>query len=395
MVTGRVFNQLNQPPWQLPGQQALSGFRSRELLPGQGNSAAGRGNHLVLDDTAGGLQAQLKSDHQHSQLSLGDIVRIDGHAGRKDKRGEGFELRTDAHGAVRTGKGLLISTDGRANAVGGHLSRDELIGCLERALALAKELGKTAQACDGATRETDPQASLSDAVEGLGRGTEKVDRAGGTGAAGSDEAVLALSGAAGIVSATPRNHAQVAGHNIDTVAGRNQQHYAEQSILHTAGQGIEQFAHRGDIRTIASEGKVVQQAQHGSIEITAQKRVSICSSEDDIVLEARKSITLLLADGTYLRLADGKATFGMTGEFAVRSAGRCFLGPSTLSADLPTFHRIDQAQQLKLHHTGDKNRYAPARGYRIVKGSGGGSKDVSGADAISALEEGSPFDVNR
>ncbi|WP_139140393.1 type VI secretion system Vgr family protein, partial [Variovorax boronicumulans] len=95
---GRVHNQVNLPPWQLPGQSALSGFRSRELTEGGGNSAAGRSNHLILDDTAEKIQAQLKSDHQSSSLSLGAITRIEDNAGRKDPRGEGFELRTDAHG---------------------------------------------------------------------------------------------------------------------------------------------------------------------------------------------------------------------------------------------------------------------------------------------------------
>ncbi len=88
IVTGSVFNAMNTPPWSLPDQQALSGFRSRELMPGGGNSAAGRSNHLILDDTEQKIQAQLKSDHAHSQLSLGHITRIANNQGRQDARGE-------------------------------------------------------------------------------------------------------------------------------------------------------------------------------------------------------------------------------------------------------------------------------------------------------------------
>ncbi|ATE59548.1 type VI secretion system Vgr family protein [Thauera sinica] len=44
IVTGRVVDNQNLPPWQLPGNQALSGLRSKELY-GQ------RNNHLVLDDS--------------------------------------------------------------------------------------------------------------------------------------------------------------------------------------------------------------------------------------------------------------------------------------------------------------------------------------------------------
>lgn len=393
LVTGRVFNQLNLPPWELPGQQALSGFRSRELQPNGGNGAAGRSNHLILDDTAGAIQVQLKSDHRHSQLVLGDIARIDDRAGRREKRGEGFELTTEGHGAMRAGHGLLISTDGRAKAVGEHLSRDEMIARLERASALAKALGRTAQSCDGGARDTGPLDDLAQAVDALGRGAQ--DDQGGDTSTSGDRPILAISGAAGIVSATPNGHVQSAGLNIDTIAGHSQQHYAERSILHTAGQDIEQFAHHGDIRSIASEGRIVHQAQHGDIEITAQKRVSITSSEDDIVIDAKKSITLRIADGTYLRLADGKVTLGMPGPLIVKSAGRQFSGPSTLSLDLPTFDRIDQAQRLKLHHLGRKNDYAPTRGYHIVRSNGAGTSSVVGQDAVSPLAGDRPFDINR
>ncbi|WP_269758630.1 type VI secretion system Vgr family protein [Variovorax sp. E3] len=113
---GGSYNQANLPLWALPSQSALSGLRSRELTKEGGNSASGRSNHLVFDDTDGKIQVQVKSDHQHSQLSLGHITRIEDNAGRKDPRGEGFELRTDGHGAVRAKNGLLVTTEPRANA---------------------------------------------------------------------------------------------------------------------------------------------------------------------------------------------------------------------------------------------------------------------------------------
>ena len=82
VVTGTLFNESYQPPWALPAQQALTGLRSRELTPEGGNAAVGRSDHLIPDDTHGGIQAQLKSDHGHSQLSLGHIARVEDNAGR-------------------------------------------------------------------------------------------------------------------------------------------------------------------------------------------------------------------------------------------------------------------------------------------------------------------------
>lgn len=98
IITGNVYNAGNMPPWSVPAQRSLTGLRSRELGTGMGNSPGGRGNHLILDDTNAGIQAQLKSDHECSQLSLGHIARVEDMGGRKDIRGEGWELATNRVG---------------------------------------------------------------------------------------------------------------------------------------------------------------------------------------------------------------------------------------------------------------------------------------------------------
>ncbi|WP_201799124.1 type VI secretion system Vgr family protein [Rhodoferax aquaticus] len=144
IVIAAVYNQNNQPPWELPGQQALSGMRSRELTAGQGNAAAGRSNHVLLDDTAEQIQVQAKSDHQHSQLSLGHITRIESRAGRQEHRGEGFELRTDGHGVLRAQDGLLITTEGRPNAQGHVKALSETAARLSQAQEQHRSLGNLA-----------------------------------------------------------------------------------------------------------------------------------------------------------------------------------------------------------------------------------------------------------
>ena len=389
--TGRVHNQVNQPPWSLPDQSALSGFRSRELTKEGGNSAAGRSNHMLLDDTDGKIQAQVKSDHMDSSLSLGHVTRVEDNAGRKDERGEGFELRTDGWGAVRTQKGLLISTDGRSKAIGGLLSRDELVACLQQALAIAKDLTKAATKCEAGVRETAPQQALSEAAEALGHSAS--NEASAHGKAQGGQPVLALSGAAGIATVTPNDYTQYAGLNIDTVAGHNQQHYADQSILHTAGKDIGQFARTGDIRVIANEGKLIHQAQHNSVEITGEKSITIQSTEDGITIKAKKRITLALDDGTYLRMEGGKVTWGMTGEHLVQTANFRVSGPSTIGVDFPSFLRTDRAQQLKLHSMGDKDDGLVNRAYTVLKASGSKASAETGGDAISKLDKDKPFDV--
>ncbi|MFJ3316682.1 type VI secretion system Vgr family protein [Herbaspirillum huttiense] len=107
VIAGSLYNADHLPPWVLPAQRALTGLRSRELTDDGGNRALGRSNHLILDDTAGRLQAQFRSDQYHSQLSLGHLCRIEDQQGRQEARGQGWELRTDAWGVLRAGRGML------------------------------------------------------------------------------------------------------------------------------------------------------------------------------------------------------------------------------------------------------------------------------------------------
>ncbi|WP_332879796.1 type VI secretion system Vgr family protein, partial [Massilia sp. S19_KUP03_FR1] len=139
LILGAVYNGLHMPPWALPAQAPLAGLRSREMGGGT------RGNHLILDDTKGKIQAQLKSDHQCSQLSLGHITRIEDNAGRKDLRGEGWELRTDGHGVARAAKGMIITTEERQCARGAMKDLAETTKRLSHAVEQHDELASAAQ----------------------------------------------------------------------------------------------------------------------------------------------------------------------------------------------------------------------------------------------------------
>jgi len=88
---------LGQPalvPVSLSGREGLNALLAYELqltIPDDLHLTAGRSNHLIFDDTEGQIQTQLKSDHQHSQVSLSRITCIRDKEGRKEARGEGFE----------------------------------------------------------------------------------------------------------------------------------------------------------------------------------------------------------------------------------------------------------------------------------------------------------------
>ncbi len=121
---------------QLPDTKKLSGIRSQEV--------AGAGfNQLRFDDTTGQISTQLQSSHAATQLNLGNLSHP------KDKetsngRGEGFELRTDAYGAMRAGKGMLITTYAQENAIADHLEAAQAQSLLSQGHESMKMLSEIA-----------------------------------------------------------------------------------------------------------------------------------------------------------------------------------------------------------------------------------------------------------
>ncbi|WP_206208836.1 type VI secretion system Vgr family protein, partial [Vogesella mureinivorans] len=84
----------------LPANKTLSGIQSREH---QGSQYS----ELLFDDTPGQVRAKLSSEPGKTQLNQGYLTHPRSN-GQASARGNGFELRTDHHGAIRAGHGLLL-----------------------------------------------------------------------------------------------------------------------------------------------------------------------------------------------------------------------------------------------------------------------------------------------
>ncbi|MBC7454294.1 MAG: type VI secretion system tip protein VgrG [Massilia sp.] len=298
IITGLVYNGDHLPPWQLPDQCALSGLRSRELgAGGRGNL----GNHLVLDDTAGALQAQLKSDHAHSQLSLGRITRIEDNAGRKDARGEGWELATEAWGVARAGRGMLLTTEPRPRAQGEVKAIDESVKRLAAAAALQRSLADAAHAHDVANAAGD-QSAVADVVKG------QIDAIKG---AGSGDGTfpelsaphLVLASAAGIETSSKKSTHIASAEHIALTTGRNFSIATGDSLLASVANAFRLFVHKAGMRLIAASGKVHIQAQSDDITAIANKVLSLISESDWVDIRGKKGVRLHGAD-SMLEISD-------------------------------------------------------------------------------------------
>ncbi|WP_312994772.1 type VI secretion system tip protein TssI/VgrG [Achromobacter animicus] len=353
IITGRAYNRLQLPAYELPKFKELATVKSKEH---KGN----RASELRLDDTTSQISAALMNDHGASHLHLGYLTHPRPRGGKP--RGEGFELRTDLHGALRAARGLLLTTDEQPDAQGGHLARAQLVQCLESALELARNLGEFAGQHQNLRHDAGPQATLSSAVRDLGHGAN--DESGGNGG----QPLIGLSSPAGIAAATPRSITLAAGQHLDTVAEQNQHVTAGQSIVMNAGQGISQFTHSGDLRHIAHQGQVSVQAQQASIHLQADKSVVVSASNEHVLVTADKHITLS-CQGAYIRMQGGDIEYGCPGAMTFKAGSYNWMGAASEAGSLPQFD-VGSTQRRFVLTLPDGERPAAGHPYRITLSNG-------------------------
>lgn len=297
IITGAVFNERNMPPWRVPTQQALTGLRSRELAPGVGNSPSGRSNHLILDDTNGRIQAQLKSDHQHSQLSLGYITRIEDNIGRKDARGEGWELRTDGHGALRSAEGLLLTTERRDRGQSHTTDMKETLQRLIHAHALherqaGEAIGHEAQEWGHQDEVADVLYSQNKSISGTGDEFPELSTP-----------EIVLGSAAGLATSTARSTHLSSEEHIALTAKQDVSIAANENLFASVTQTLRLFAKKAGMKFFAAAGNISVVAKQDNIELIASKVLTLISETDWIDLKGKKGIRLHGA-GSMVEISD-------------------------------------------------------------------------------------------
>ncbi|WP_257328880.1 type VI secretion system tip protein VgrG, partial [Raoultella planticola] len=113
-------------------------------------------NKIRLDDERGKEHIKVSTEYGgKSQLNLGHLVDAE-----KQKRGEGFELRTDSWGAIRAQKGMFISADGQAKAQGNVLEMGAALARLSAALVEMESLAASAQQAQALAADVSRQQKL-------------------------------------------------------------------------------------------------------------------------------------------------------------------------------------------------------------------------------------------
>jgi type VI secretion system secreted protein VgrG len=386
IITGIVYNSENMPPWQLPGQAALSGLRSRELGGG------GRSNHLVLDDTAGKIQAQLKSDHLASQLSLGHISRIEDNAGRKDARGQGFELRTDGHGAVRAQHGLLLSTEGRPNA-GAHITdMAPTLARLAQGQELHDSLSQVAQ--QALAHQPGDQDQVAAALQA------QVDALKGTGGQAAQGEFpefqaphLTLASPAGIETTTQGSTHLMSVEHTALSSGGHASLSAGKSLLVSVKEAVRMFAYKAGMKLVAASADIDITALKDSVNILA--KLNITHTANRITITAKEEV-VINGGSSFSRWNASGIVHGTSGSWRQHAAQHSFVpAKSEGTAMLPQPVQLPPGQ-LNLYHQYVNMEGATKQGikqgdYTVVDAEGGvhqGKLDDKGFASVAGLPMG-------
>jgi len=268
-------------------------------------------NKLEFEDWEGQEHVKLSTEHSgKSQLTLGHMVD-----GKWKKRGEGFELRTDAAGSIRS-KGLLLSADVRKRGTGHQLDMQEALSELRLALDRVSALAHATTQAGATPADNTTQSELLSAMDQL-RGAGILATAPG-----------------GIAFLTPESIQHSASGNVILTSGKQIDVSAVRRFAVAAGELISLCAHKLGVKLFAAKGKVEIQAQTDALDLFSAKRLHIASADDDVVVSAQGKLTLM-CDGAYIRLEGGSIEIGCPGDFNIKSASFSYSGPDRLDAVLP------------------------------------------------------------
>ncbi|WP_258010356.1 type VI secretion system Vgr family protein [Stenotrophomonas maltophilia] len=357
---------------------ALWGIRSREWDSGEGS------NHLLFDDSNQQLRAQLASSQQASQLTLGHLRhQADNYVG--SVRGTGFELRSDAWGAVRATAGVWFTAYGhRSSAPAGEAVQPSALLAQLQTLGerftqaarthvtspLAMQEGARGVMRSRIVQKQAPLAAMSAAARTVVAGTQY--QAGVAEApqhateAGEDR--IPHSGAPLLGVSAPDGVVQVAGqgmmwgsgealllasgsHSDATVMGQARLH-ASQSLGLLASAAKQGSGPASALSVVSGIGALDVQAQSDSIRMQSRSGLRGASAQAHIELAAGKTLHIATSGGASITVADGQIVVNAPGSIAVHAQRKSFLGPSDHKSELPSWVLGDMKQKRIIGFSG-------------------------------------------
>ncbi|MBU9443478.1 type VI secretion system tip protein VgrG [Burkholderia multivorans] len=311
VIVCRLHGGATMPVWHTHG--LLSGLRSREY--------GGDGfNQLVMDDATGQNRVHLYSSSYSSHLHLGYLIEQSDNT-RGAFIGNGFDLKSNAYGAVRAEQGLYVSTQpATAQPLNVTAATEPLAGAeaVFETVSKASETNRAESLQDGQTA----LKSFTDATRHTVAGSASGGRTagGGTGNAnGFSKPVMLLSSPEGIAASTQQSVHVTANRHANVVAGQSVNLAAGKSLLASVLDRISLFAQNLGIKIFAAKGPVDIQAQSGPASLVGLQDVKIESADGRLILTAAKEVWIG-AGGSYIRIKSGLIENATTGQILEKCA---------------------------------------------------------------------------
>ncbi|HDS1559658.1 TPA: type VI secretion system tip protein VgrG [Stenotrophomonas maltophilia] len=346
---------------------ALWGIRSREWEGGQG------ANHLLFDDSNQQLRAQLASSQQVSQLTLGHLRhQADNYVG--SLRGTGFELRSDAWGAVRATAGAWFSAYGRhpTAPAGEAVQPSALLAQLQTlgerftqaarthlTSPLAMQEGAGAKQRSVLVSDQSPLPGILKSVrttltgEGFDPATEQARKRnaspGDKRVPHSGDPLLGVAAPDGVVHVAGQSLQWSSGegvllssgsHSDLAVMGQARLH-ASQALGMLAAASSGAGAASTTLVAVAGNGMVDVQAQADAIHVQARQSLRASSAQGVVEVEAGKVVHIATSGGAIITLEGGNITFACPGVITVHAGTKSFLGPAQFKTELPNWSQSD------------------------------------------------------
>ncbi|EAU4681516.1 type VI secretion system tip protein VgrG [Salmonella enterica] len=283
-------------------------------------------NKLRMEDKRQEEHIKLATEYGKTQLNMGHLVN-----GQREKRGAGFELRTDEFGAVRAAKGLFLTADAQAKAQGPVLEMAPALNQMNQANSQMQALNSAAEAAGALVCDINTRMSLV---------TDKIRDLQSAVLLGSAPQGVALTSGEHLQLSSTRNTMINAGQHLDIGAMKN--------LSVSVEKALGMFVHKEGVKLIASQGDIDIQAQHNTMALFSEKQLTVTSSEDEIIISTPETLTLN-GGGSYLRLSKNGIEHGSTGEFIMKTSD--YLVPGTganLPNETPNFSLTDITQENKI-----------------------------------------------
>jgi type VI secretion system secreted protein VgrG len=303
-------------------------------------------NKLRMEDKRGEEHVKLSTEYAgKTQLNLGHNVDAS-----RALRGEGAELRTDRHVAVRGGAGVFITADSQPSASDKMLSMQEAVAQLENALSIAKSLATASEGANALPGDTASQQALNTALNQLTQPGMILNAPQGVSVT-SPQAVRLASGSA----------------SVGIMSQQNTDISAMKRFTVAAGEAVSMLARKAGMKLFAAKGKVEIQAQDDGLDAIAKKDVTVTSLEGRVEITAATEL-VVNCGGAYIKLSGGNIELGAPGNILLKCANAQKMGSANYHA--PTQEMPKGYSEFFTLQDSQTGKIIPHKPYRIVSSDG-------------------------